>query len=340
MADEIFQRFLDAGAVPVETPILQPAGTLLDLYGEDIRARAYVTSDPERGEQMVRPDFTVPVVQRHMEEGAEPARYTYMGLVFRKQEAGSNRATEYPQVGYEIFDRIAPLEADAEVFALVAEALGDTKARPVIGDIGILMAAVDGLSTSNARRAALKRHVWRPNRFRDMLERFSNPVDARRNSLLSSSSNAQAIGLRSQAEVQARLDALKADQDVAPIASVEAVALEAILNVKDTAPAAVGRLSEIGKNLPAIMPALDRLVSRLDALDAKGVGVETLAFEGSYGRTSMEYYDGFAFGFHADGFPPIATGGRYDALTRVLGQGREIPAVGAVIRPDLVEALA
>ncbi|MDB9740370.1 ATP phosphoribosyltransferase regulatory subunit, partial [Amylibacter sp.] len=30
----------------------------------------------------------------------------------------------------------------------------------------------------------------------------------------------------------------------------------------------------------------------------------------------------------------IASGGRYDALTAVLGAGREIPAVGGVIRPD------
>jgi ATP phosphoribosyltransferase regulatory subunit len=32
----------------------------------------------------------------------------------------------------------------------------------------------------------------------------------------------------------------------------------------------------------------------------------------------------------------VATGGRYDALTRVLGQGAEIPAVGGVIRPGLL----
>ena len=59
-------RLEQAGALPVETPILQPAETLLDLYGEEIRARAYVTSDALRGEQMLRPDFTVPVVQMHM----------------------------------------------------------------------------------------------------------------------------------------------------------------------------------------------------------------------------------------------------------------------------------
>ena len=63
--------FEATGAVRVEADILQPADVLLDLYGEDIRARAYVTSDPLRGEQMLRPDFTVPVVQRHMAVSAD-----------------------------------------------------------------------------------------------------------------------------------------------------------------------------------------------------------------------------------------------------------------------------
>jgi ATP phosphoribosyltransferase regulatory subunit len=81
------QAFVQAGAVPVEADLLQPAETLLDLYGEDIRARAYVTDDPVRGEMMLRPDFTVPVVQAHMAHGADPARYAYLGEVFRKQDA-------------------------------------------------------------------------------------------------------------------------------------------------------------------------------------------------------------------------------------------------------------
>ena len=62
-AERIYAAFLAAGAAPVEADILQPAEVLLDLYGEDIRARAYVTQDPLQGEMMLRPDFTVPVVQ-------------------------------------------------------------------------------------------------------------------------------------------------------------------------------------------------------------------------------------------------------------------------------------
>ncbi len=86
--DRILAGFVATGAKVIETEALLPAETLLDLYGEDIRARAYVTSDPLRGELMLRPDFTVPVVQKHMQHGAKSARYTYSGPVWRKQEAG------------------------------------------------------------------------------------------------------------------------------------------------------------------------------------------------------------------------------------------------------------
>ncbi|MGM0586570.1 MAG: ATP phosphoribosyltransferase regulatory subunit, partial [Pseudomonadota bacterium] len=54
--------FAGAGAEAAEPATLQPADLLLALYGEDIRARAFVTHDPVDGELMLRPDFTVPVV--------------------------------------------------------------------------------------------------------------------------------------------------------------------------------------------------------------------------------------------------------------------------------------
>ena len=71
--------FAAKGAEVVKADFLLPAEVLLDLYGEDIRARSYLTSDPLRGEMVLRPDFTVPVVQMHMENNANPARYTYGG---------------------------------------------------------------------------------------------------------------------------------------------------------------------------------------------------------------------------------------------------------------------
>jgi ATP phosphoribosyltransferase regulatory subunit len=341
--------FEAAGAVPVEADILQPAETLLDLYGEDIRARAYVTSDPVRGELMLRPDFTVPVVQMHMANGADPARYTYAGEVFRKQEAGSARASEYLQVGYELFDGTDAGRADAEVFALFAEILAPLGLRAATGDIGLLRAAVTGLSTTDTRKAALLRHLWRPRRFKALLDRFCGrrPAPAGRAAVLAAADpldhGAPEIGLRTVAEVRDRIARLKADAVEPPIAAGEAALLEELMNLSETAPNVLSHLRDLAVDIPAISGAVDRFEARLAALAARGVDVDSLGFEASFGRTTMEYYDGFVFGFFAPsrpGLPPVASGGRYDALTRVLGRGRSIPAVGGVIRPALTLELA
>lgn len=345
-------RFEAAGAVPVEAAILQSAETLLDLYGEDIRARAFVTHDPLRGELMLRPDFTVPVVEQHMQTGAEPARYTYAGEVFRQQEVDPSRPSEFVQVGIEIFDGSAPEQADAEVFSLIAEALAPLNLRAATGDIGILRAAVQGLSTSPERRAALMRHLWRPRRFRTLLDRFAGrrAPPATRTALLNRMAQGEylldgagpMIGLRSAEEITARLDRLAADSHVAPIPEFEVQLLEQILSLKGPSTAVLENLRDIAVDLPAISDAVQTFAIRLDALAAKGVDIYALEFEASFGRTTMEYYDGFVFGFMVPGrpdLPAIATGGRYDALTRILGQGRAIPAVGGMIRPQLALSL-
>lgn len=337
--------FEAAGAQVVETAILQPADTLLDLYGEDIRARAYVTSDPLKGEQMLRPDFTVPVVQMHMAEGAEPARYTYSGEVFRRQEGNTGRASEYIQVGYEVFERGTPAQSDAEVFARLHNILAPLKLHAMTGDIGILMAAVDGLATTPARKAALRRHIWRPRRFRALLDRFAgrSPVPASRTALLQAPDPMDGagplIGLRSAAEIAARIEVLRSDAAAPPLAGSDLELIDAILAVRETCPNALERLRDIAVDMPCIGGAVAQLAARLEALAARGVDVDHLPFEASYGRSQMEYYDGFVFGFTSEAhpeLPSIASGGRYDALTRQLGQGREIPAVGGVIRPGLV----
>ena len=346
-AERLFAAFQAAGAVPVDADILLPAEILLDLYGEDIRARAYVTTDPLQGEMMLRPDFTVPVVQQHMAHGADPARYCYMGEVFRSREHLGNRDSEYLQVGFEVFDRNAPEQADAEVFALFAGLLAGTAARPVTGDIGILMAAVRGLDTTDRRKAALLRHIWRPGRFRALLDRFSGRAavpEARAVMLKRLASGSaetlmqaagQFIGLRGAEEVAARAAALIEDAAVGPIAAPEAALLYDLLSLQAPAEAALAHLRGITFLLPAIGPAVDRFAARLAALRERGIDTGRLPFEASLGRTSMEYYDGFTFSFLAEAMDPVASGGRYDALTAVLGQGRSIPAVGGVILPAL-----
>ncbi len=347
-AQRLLRFFRERGAEEVEAAVLQPAAELLDLYGEDIRARAFVTADPLRGEMMLRPDFTVPVVRMHMEEGRDPARYAYAGEVFRRQESGPDRPGEFLQAGFELFGGHDGAEADAEVFATLLHALPGLRLRAETGDIGLLTAAVRGLGTTDARKAALLRHLWRPRRFRALLDRFGGrapPPEGRAALLARADPFAGAgpeIGLRTRAEVEARLDALRQDAAAPPLAGGEIDGIDAILDLLAPAPEALGALRGIARDLPAIGPAVDRLARRLDALARHGVDVGALGFEGSFGLTTLEYYDGFVFTLTAadrPDLPPVATGGRFDALTRVLGRGRSVPAVGGVIRPEVVVAL-
>ncbi|MDO5648522.1 ATP phosphoribosyltransferase regulatory subunit [Paracoccus sp. (in: a-proteobacteria)] len=336
----LLAAFRDAGAQEIAPNILLPAESLLDLYGEDIRARAYVTSDPIRGEMMLRPDFTVPVVQAHMENGAEPARYCYLGEVFRKQDMGDTRPetprdSEYLQAGFELFSRDPA--ADAEVFGLFHDLLAPYDLRAEMGDMGLLLDAVRGLPLPDARRDALLHHIWRPGRFARLLDRFSHPTPVRD----FPDNSAPWAGLRTRDDMIARITRLRTDAAVAPLPPLWGERLQRLFDLCAPAPDALAQLRDLAADMPAIAGAVDRIAARMDAIAARGIDPARITFNASHGRTTLEYYDGFTFSFSADrdSWPPVASGGRYDALTRVLGKGREIPAVGGIIRPGLIAEL-
>lgn len=347
---------LGAGqAVRVDPAALQPADVLLDLYGEDIRARAFVTRDAG-AEMMLRPDFTVPVTRLHMASGRSAARYVYCGAVWRRQEAGSGRPREYLQAGLEVFGDVGPnVEADADLLARVSAALEGAPVRLVTGDIGLIIAAVDALDTSEERKAALRRHVWRPRKFQALLAQFgpeSGALAAVRAELMAAAAEGriaeaitaggQAIGLRLPDEVARRVTRLAQEAATPPLTADAVGRLDAILSLRCSCAEAVVTLRRIVPSAGPLEPALARLEARIDAMAARGLDPAAIGFEANFGRTTLEYYDGFVFGAIAEGrpdLPPIASGGRYDALTRALGQGAGTAAVGGMIRPEALVAL-
>src|SRR5579872_1433094 len=73
-----------AGYRRAEPAILQPAEPFLDLSGEDIRRRMYLTEVAGR-EFCLRPDLTIPVSRDYLASprAGEPAAFCYLGPVFR-----------------------------------------------------------------------------------------------------------------------------------------------------------------------------------------------------------------------------------------------------------------
>ena len=110
-----------AGYAQIDPPVLQPAEPFLDLSGEDIRRRMFLTTDPDGRELCLRPDLTIPVSRDYLAspEAGKPAGFCYLGTVFRHRE---NAAAEFIQAGIESFGRADKAAADAEMLALGLEA--------------------------------------------------------------------------------------------------------------------------------------------------------------------------------------------------------------------------
>ena len=141
-AQALVGSYVRAGYAQVDPPVLQPAEPFLDLSGEDIRRRMFLTSDPDGSELCLRPDLTIPVSRAYLASAnaGKPAGFCYLGPVFRHRD---NASSEFVQAGIEFFGRADTAAADAEMVelrsrgddALRAASAGNPhgRRRPVLG---------------------------------------------------------------------------------------------------------------------------------------------------------------------------------------------------------------
>ena len=357
--DRLGRLFQDGGAVPLDLPLLYPGEELLDLYGEDLRTRAFVYGDAERGEELcLRPDFTVPVALVHRDGGWDrEAAYTYQGPVFRRQSE-TGRPVEYLQTGIERFGEGDIAATDAAVFETLRAGLrsmGVLEPVATIGDLSIVLSVLDALDMPDGRRAALKRHLWRPARFQDLIRRAcaGNGFSEGRMQVLEADAEArtrmiraagEVVGAREARDVADRLQRLAGRRDEPRMPEADAALISNVLKVKGPVSTAVARLRELTESAGIdIGDALARMTARSLLLNEQGCPQESVSFDAAFGRT-LEYYDGFVFEFRVAGgevHPPLAGGGRYNAMTVRLGAAGAVPAIGGIIRPEAVlEVLA
>src|ERR1700761_8923526 len=97
-----YTRGTDNSYERIAPPVLQPAEPFLDLGGEDIRRRMFLTTDPDGHELCLRPDLTIPVSRDYLAspQAGTPQGFCYLGPVFRHRENGPS---EFMQAGIESF---------------------------------------------------------------------------------------------------------------------------------------------------------------------------------------------------------------------------------------------
>ena len=115
--ERALDHFLAAGFERTEPPILHPAAIFLDMSGEEVRRRLFLTAGAAGEELCLRPEYTIPVCRAYLasDRAGAIAEYSYLGPVFR---ARAGQGGEQTQTGLESFGRKDAEAADAEVFAL------------------------------------------------------------------------------------------------------------------------------------------------------------------------------------------------------------------------------
>jgi ATP phosphoribosyltransferase regulatory subunit len=351
-ADALVELYERAAYVRVQPAILQPADAFLELSGEELRRRLFLTTDADGRELCLRPDLTIPACRLHIESSAPvPASYCYFGRVFRDRGGG---AGEYLQAGIESLGRADLEAADAECLALALDSarhFGVEKPAIRMGDVGLFEAFVAALNLSPAWRrrllkdfnrtgtlaadlSSLKQVSSTPSPHAGMLAALegSDPAAARAFVAdLLSIAGISNVGGRTVGEIAERFLEQAQLGSAGGLGSDNCTALERYLSIDGEPDAALAELRALAKDSNLDLgKAIGRLEQRIGFMAAGGVDLSTVRFSTAFGR-ALDYYTGMVFELYdpRDHVKwPLVAGGRYDKLMTLLGSKTAIPAVG------------
>jgi ATP phosphoribosyltransferase regulatory subunit len=361
-AQALVGSYVRAGYAQIEPPVLQPAEPFLDLSGEDIRRRMFLTTDPDGRELCLRPDLTIPVSRAYLASpsAGKPAGFCYLGAVFRHREG---ERCEFLQAGIESFGRTDKAAADAEMLALGLEATtqyGVSAPQIRMGDVGLFAAFIAALDLAPVWKRRLIKDFNRKSSLAHDLDQLtlapangskeyqgvlaalagSDPKAAHAlvTDLLSIAGIAT-VGGRSVAEIADRFLEQSALNAPTRLPRQTRALIERFLSLSGDPDEATGELHALAADAKiSLGPALDLFETRTGFLAARGVDVRAIQFSTAFGR-GFDYYTGFVFELQdRRAKNPLVAGGRYDALLTRLGAHEPTPAVGFAASVDELAA--
>ena len=347
-ANAIKDFFGDNHLQTVSIPILQPAEPFLDMAGEDLRRRIFMTENENGDSLCLRPEFTIPVCIKHIKTGATtPRRYAYIGEVFRQSRSGENG---FYQAGIEDLGDVDEAAADArslgEALALLKCVSKSSGYAIHLGDQSVFASVLQELGIVATWQKRLLRSFGNAKQLRDLLHILAEPkseqslpdnlmklVEAQDEAALTSYIEEEMLDAgispsagRSPTEIARRLlekQLLSSVRLTKPVLE----ALEEFLAIRLPLDDAEDALFDFGKKYELVSDQfLMPFKARNRAFATQGIKLEDVEYDAAFGRP-LDYYTGFVFEIRKDD-NVIIGGGRYNRLMTMLGADRPIPAVG------------
>jgi ATP phosphoribosyltransferase regulatory subunit len=342
---------------PIDVPVLQPADPFLDMAGEDLRRRIFLTESETGATLCLRPEFTIPVCLDHIGRGVTAKRrYAYCGEVFRQRRDGP---PEFFQAGIEDLGETDIAAADArslaDAHALIAGALPGTELAVTLGDQAVFEAVLAALGLPRGWQKRLARAFGAPDLLAAALADLQRPANGAAALIGATTDRATLVAEINEAFVQAGLSpsAGRTPEEIAARLSEKAelarvrlpdaafASLKNFLSIHVPLDRAAEALSAFAKDAGlSLGGALDLFARRAAAVAGHGLPTDVVRYDAAFGRP-LDYYTGLVFeiGALGAGARPLAGGGRYDRLLTLLGAEAPIPAVGFSVWLDRIEAL-
>jgi ATP phosphoribosyltransferase regulatory subunit len=360
-ASDILALFAARGADLVDVPVIQPADPFLDMAGEDLRRRIFLTESETGATLCLRPEFTIPVCLDHIgSQSGTPRRYSYLGEVFRQRREGGN---EFFQAGIEDLGDTDTATADArslaDAHALLETTLPGRALVVTLGDQSIFEAVLASLGLPRGWQKRLARAFGSHEALATALADLANPAA---NGALDDDVAAlvmagepeplaahiaeamEAAGIsptsgRSPEEIARRL-LEKNELRSVRLADTALEALKRFLDIRVPLETAHGALESFARGAGlSLSAALSRFAKRAEKIAANGIAMDTIRYDAAFGRP-LDYYTGLVFEITSDGGErPLVGGGRYDRLLTLLGAEKPIPGVGFSVWLDRIAEL-
>jgi ATP phosphoribosyltransferase regulatory subunit len=359
-ASDLLSLFETLKTERVDTPVIQPAEPFLDMAGEDLRRRIFMTQN-ETGESLcLRPEFTIPVCLRHIETATgTPKRYSYLGEVFRQRREGGS---EFYQAGIEDLGTKdfagADARAVADAMTILSRLLPARALTVTIGDQAVFEAVVAALGLPLGWQKRLIQAFGQQEQLEALMNRLAKPehvsgLSPEIEALLAAGddegliaridSTMQDTGYLTNAsrlpeEIARRLKEKLALAGTS-LDQAKLDALKEFLSLNVSLKYAAGVLTDFAKStgLP-LEGAVNRFDARVAAFANAGVKLSDITWRAAFGRP-LDYYTGLVFEISPRGdHRVLAGGGRYDRMLTLLGAADHIPAVGFSLWLDRIEA--
>jgi histidyl-tRNA synthetase len=358
------------GYQSVDLPIIEAADLFLIKAGDQIINRLFTFE--RHGQQLaLRPEFTAAAAYHYMTEygDAQPvARWQYSGYIFEDDPNDFAQNHQRYSIGAELIGMQGPI-ADAEIISMAVQGLIQQNIvnwRLTLGHVGLIRRALEqfGLDTRTeyfllSHLQALKKRDLGKSFVLEQLDKLLLGAAATGNGsdvegkfasgastqqmldmILDAPQTGAIMGGRTQRDIAQRLlqkrrRATERDQIVAALDTlVEWGTIEA---TPDDAFEAIAQLITREDNVSQKL--LMELKSIIQLIKVSGISIGQIKVQPDLART-WDYYSGIVFELRTVDGSHLGGGGRYDELSKLLGNQQSVPAVGfAYYVDEMIAAL-